>query len=116
MASSRPPVSLSRYRAQQAVRQYAGLPSILRTRERTAPVVEQICQYAWEPLSGSPPHPSATREVCRRLEEFVAAPQPANAQVLRWLHDHQLAEAWMTPAGIRDFVADCLRDGGHRFL
>ena len=110
--------SLRRYKAHKHYKQYIMLPSAMRTPDRAEGVLTAIFDYAYEHVDCCDGHPlreaswEETRNVSKKLVEFM----PVNGgsdpdEMMQWLHENLVPEAWMSPDYLKDFLHECLRHG-----
>ena len=111
-------VSLRRYRANRLYRKFLGLPISLRTPQRAEGVLSAIFDYAYEhvPIRNGRPARAAswedTRLVSRKLVEFMPADSASDPdEMMQWLHENLVPEAWSSPEYLKDFIHECLRHG-----
>jgi len=110
--------SLRQYKAHKQYRRFIALPCTLRTPERAEGVLSAIFDYAYEhvatPISKRS-HDSSwedTRQVSKKLVEFMPASVDSNAdEMMQWLHENMVSEAWTSPDYLKDFIHECLRHG-----
>jgi hypothetical protein len=112
-------VSLRWYRAKQLYDAYYAVPSSQRSNERAGKMIEAIFDYAYEHVPKSRRTRSViknisadqSRQISRRLEEFIMPGEQNPDSVMNWLHANMVQEAWAFPDDLQGFVHECLRDG-----
>ena len=110
------PTSLRGFLARQQYQRYLSLPSNLRTPERTRVVMGLIFDYAYEHVverrdQRMPPiSESNSRQISRKLGEFIGSEKPGQDSIMEWLHANLVTEAWASPDNFTDFMQAHLRD------
>jgi len=109
-------ISLRRFKAHKHYRRYISLPSTLRTPERAEGVLSAIFDYAYEHVDtpGGRLVRNAswedTRRVSKKLVEFMPSSHDENPdEIMHWLHENMVSEAWTSPDYLKDFIHECLR-------